>query len=65
MKMREYRGTDLETVMSIANEAWRTIRQMSREALGDAISDLLNPAGDAKSKGLQVKAQIESGKFGQ
>lgn len=64
MIMREYRADDLETVMSIANEAWRPIRQMSREALGDTISDLMNSAGDAKSKGLQVKAQIESGKYG-
>ena len=64
MNMREYRADDLETVMSIANEAWRPIRQMSREALGDAISDLMNPVGDARSKGLQVKAQIESGKYG-
>lgn len=64
MIMREYRADDLETVMSIVNEAWRPIRQMSREALGDTISDLMNPAGDAKSKGLQVKAQIESGKYG-
>ena len=38
MQMREYRAADLETVMSIADEAWRPIRQMSREALGDAVS---------------------------
>ena len=64
MNMREYRSGDLEQVMAIADAAWRPIRKMSREALGDAISDILNPAGDAKSKGLQVKAQIESGRYG-
>ena len=64
MKMREYHTDDLETVMDIADLAWRPIRQMGREALGDAIADVLNPMGDAKSKGLQVKAQIESGKYG-
>ena len=64
MKMREYRADDLETVMAIADLAWRPIRQMGRETLGDAIADILNPMGDAKSKGLQVKAQIESGKYG-
>ena len=64
MIMREYRADDLEPVMAIADLAWRPIRQMSREALGDAIADVLNPMGDAKSKGLQVKAQIESGKYG-
>lgn len=61
MNMRPYQEEDLEQVMEIANIAWQPIRKMSREALGDTISDLLNPAGDAKSKGLQVKAQIDSG----
>ena len=64
MNMREYRSGDLEQIMAIADSAWQPIRKMSREALGNVISDILNPAGDAKSKGLQVKAQIESGKFG-
>ena len=64
MEMREYREGDLEEVMRIANKAWAPIRKMSRDALGDAISDILNPDGDAKSKGVQVKAQIDSGKYG-
>ena len=64
MVMRDYRSEDLESVMDIANAAWRPIRQMSREALGDKISDLFNPAGDAKSKGLQIKNQIDSGNYG-
>ena len=64
MIMREYRPEDLEQVMAIANTAWSPIRRMSREALGNTIADILNPEGDAKSKGLQVKAQIESGKYG-
>ena len=64
MKMREFRSEDLETVMAIANAAWRPIRQMCRETLGDAIADILHPEGDAGSKGLEVKAQIESGHYG-
>ena len=64
MNMREYRNEDLAKVMEIANIAWRPIRQMSREALGNTIADILNPAGDECSKGLQVKAQIESGQWG-
>ena len=64
MNMREYREEDLLKVMEIANIAWRPIRKMSREALGDSIADILNPAGDDLSKGLQVKAQIESGNWG-
>ena len=64
MKMREYRPEDLDAVMTIANAAWQPIRKMSREALGDKISDLFNPAGDALSKGLQVKEQIDSGRYG-
>ncbi len=62
--MREYRTEDLEQVMAIADTAWSPIRRMSREALGNTIADILNPEGDAKSKGIQVKAQIESGKYG-
>ena len=64
MKMREYRPEDLQAVMAIANAAWQPIRKMSREAIGDRISDLFNPAGDAVSKGLQVKEQIDSGRYG-
>ena len=64
MQMREYRDDDLSVVMDIGNKAWREIRKMSRDALGDGISDVLFPDGDEKSKGLQLKAQIESGKYG-
>ena len=64
MEMREYREGDLEEVMGIANQAWAPIRKMSRDTLGDAISDILNPDGDAKSKGIQVKWQIDSGNYG-
>lgn len=64
MIMREYRPGDLEAVMAIANAGWREIRKMSRAALGDRIADILNPAGDAESKGLQVKNQIDSGLYG-
>ena len=64
MNMRNYCPEDLEAVMAIANTAWQPIRKMSREALGDSISDFFNPAGDALSQGLQVKAQIDGGKYG-
>ena len=63
MVMRNFLSGDLEQVMDIANAAWQPIRKMSRDALGDTISDLLNPAGDAKSKGLQIKDQIDSGQY--
>ena len=64
MNMRPYCEDDLLKVMEIANIAWRPIRKMSRAALGDSIADILNPAGDDVSKGLQVKGQIESGTYG-
>ena len=64
MNMREYREEDLLKVMEIANIAWQPIRKMSREALGDSIADILNPAGDDVSKGLQVKEQIDGGAYG-
>ena len=55
MLMRKYQADDLQAVMAIANAGWKEIRKMSRAALGDKIADILNPAGDAESKGLQVK----------
>ena len=64
MNMREYRPEDLEIVMDIANQAWKPIRQMSREALGDTIANMMNPDGDNVSKGKQVKWQIDSGDYG-
>ena len=63
MFMREYQADDLQAVMAIANAGWKEIRKMSRAALGDKIADMLNPAGDAESKGLQVKDQIDSGLY--
>lgn len=63
MKMRPYCEKDLESVMEIANRAWAPIREMSRNALGDVIADILNPRGDAVSKGLQVKDQIDSSQY--
>ena len=64
MNMRLYRNEDLSKVMEIADIAWKPICQMSRTTLGDGIADILKPEGDAKFKGLQVKAQIESGQYG-
>ena len=56
MQMRQYQERDLECIVALANKAWRDIRKMSRQALGDKISDVLNPQGDAVSKGEQVRA---------
>ena len=63
MNMRTFCPEDLEKIMAIADAAWQPIRKMTRGILGDTISDLLNPQGDAVSKGLQVKDQIESGTY--
>ena len=63
MEMRPYRPEDLATIINIANTAWQPIRQMTRAALGDTISDIFHPAGDAVSKGLEVQAQIESNDY--
>ena len=59
LKVRGFQPGDLEEVIRIANRAFREIRAASRAALGDRISDLLRPAGDAVSKGLEVKASLE------
>ncbi len=64
MNMREYRPEDLETVMNIANEAWKPIRKMSNAALGPEIVKRLNPPGSDNSKGQQLKQQIDCGKYG-
>ena len=63
MNMREYRSDDLNAVMTIANAAWKNIRKMSRDALGDKIADIFNPQGDALSKGFQIKEQIDCGGY--
>ena len=55
MGMRAFRQEDLPVIMDIANRAWKGIRAMSRAALGDEISDMLNPEGDSVSKGRQVE----------
>ena len=55
LQVRSYKDEDLEQVMTVANRAFRKIRTESRAALGDLISDLLRPAGDDVSKGLEVK----------
>jgi ribosomal protein S18 acetylase RimI-like enzyme len=57
--IRAYRPDDLSTVMDIADRAFRPIRQATRQALGDRISDGLRPEGDDVSKGLELKRQLE------
>ena len=57
--MRPYEESDLAIVMDIANRAWAPIRQMARQALGDQISDLLNPEATTKAK-EQVRSQAEN-----
>lgn len=58
MSVRKFKDEDLETVIALANTAWKPINRYSREALGDKIADLLRPAGDDVSKGITVRAQI-------
>lgn len=55
--IRTFRVEDMQSVMDIANRAWRPIRKISREILGDRISDLLRPPGDKSSKGEEVRQQ--------
>ncbi|NMA41797.1 MAG: GNAT family N-acetyltransferase [Oligosphaeraceae bacterium] len=57
--IRPYQKSDLAIVMDIANRAWSSIRKMSRQELGDKIADLMNPYGDDKSKGEQIRRQAE------
>lgn len=59
--IRSYRPSDCETVVDIANRAWAPIKKMAREALGDKIADLnAGELGDARSKGEEVRRQIEA-----
>lgn len=53
--VRKYTPADLACIMDIANRAWKGIRRMARNALGDKIADLINPSGDDVSKGEQVQ----------
>ena len=59
MIIRQYLESDLEQIMEIADSAWKPIIEMSREALGSSIFARLRRV----SKGMQVKAQIESGEY--
>ena len=59
LQIRPFQAEDLAQVMAVANRAFRKIRAASRAALGDKISDLLRPAGDDVSKGLEVRYFVE------
>ena len=55
MSIRAFQVADLPVITDIANRAWKEIRRMSRDALGDCIADMLNPAGDDVSKGIEIE----------
>ena len=57
MSIRAFQSEDLPVIADIANRAWKEIRQMSRDALGDTIADYLNPDGDNVSKGKQIELE--------
>ena len=59
MIIRQYLDSDLEQIIEIADRAWEPIIAMRREALGDRISARYRTV----SKGMQVKAQIDSGEY--
>jgi RimJ/RimL family protein N-acetyltransferase len=52
--IRAYKPEDLETVMDIANRAWRGIYSMFRELYGEELFGLLNPEPSLK-KGKEVR----------
>lgn len=56
--VRKFQMEDLDAVVALANRAWRPINKVSREALGDKISDLLRPGGDENSKGAVVRGEV-------
>jgi len=59
--IRAFCDSDREVIIDIANRAWAPIRRMSRNALGDKISDLLvGSAGDSRSKGEEVRRKTEN-----
>ena len=63
MSIRSFEERDLCVIVDIADRAWMNIRKMSRDALGNEISDILRPDGDDVSKGKEVAA--EAAKFPQ
>lgn len=58
--MRPLRPEDLPVVADIANRAWAPIMQSSRAELGDVLSDVIRPFGDALSKGREVEGQART-----
>ncbi|NMA39594.1 MAG: GNAT family N-acetyltransferase [Lentisphaerae bacterium] len=59
--IRAFCDSDREVIVDIANRAWMPIRRMTRQALGDKVADLLvGAAGDSRSKGEEIRRQIEN-----
>lgn len=58
--IRPLRAEEFPVVVDIANRAWAPIMRSSRAELGDALSDLLRPYGDALSKGREVEGQART-----
>lgn len=59
MQIRKYREEDLPAVMELGNVAWRPIRRVQRETLGDEIFQILHPLGADVDKGLETEAFIK------
>ena len=55
MQIRKYREEDLPAIMALGNEAWRPIRRVQRDTLGDEIFNVLHPKGADVDKGLEIQ----------
>ena len=56
MSIRSFVPADLPVIVDIGNRAWREIKKMTRDALGDRIADRLNPEGDSVKKGREIES---------
>ena len=56
MQIRKYKKEDLPFIMELGNVAWRPIRRVQRETLGDEIFNILHPMGADVDKGLEIEA---------
>jgi len=60
LSVRRCQPADWETIIAIANRAFREIRRYTREQLGDKLADLAYPGGDDRSKGNEVRRHLEA-----
>jgi ribosomal protein S18 acetylase RimI-like enzyme len=56
MSIRAFAPADLPVIVDIGNRAWKEIKKMTRDSLGDRLADRFNPEGDSVTKGREIES---------